>query len=78
MDRLRRVNEQLWDAEDEVRACERAHDFGAHFISRARSIYRLNDKRTATKRQIDLLVGSELLEGKEYVAGPMSVGGCRP
>ena len=66
IDRLSRVNERLWDAEDEVRACERAHDFGEQFISRARSIYRLNDERAALKRQINLLLRSRLVEEKGY------------
>lgn len=66
IDRLRRVNERLWDAEDEVRACEAAVDFGEYFISRARSIYRLNDERAALKRQINLLLGSRLMEEKAH------------
>ena len=66
IDRLRRVNELLWEAEDEVRGCEAAHDFGGHFASHARSIYRLNDERAALKRQINVLLGSRLMEEKAH------------
>ena len=71
IDRLGRVNEFLWGAEDEARGCEAAHDFGGHFASHARSIYRLNDERAALKRQINVLLGSRLMEEKAH-------GGARP
>jgi Family of unknown function (DUF6165) len=63
---LRAINETLWRIEDEIRDCERRRDFGPSFVELARSVYRTNDRRAATKRKIDELTGSELLEEKSY------------
>ena len=63
---LRAINETLWKIEDDIRDCERNRDFGAAFVALARGVYRTNDRRAATKRKIDELTGSELLEEKSY------------
>ncbi|MFK7931364.1 MAG: DUF6165 family protein [Myxococcota bacterium] len=63
---LRQVNEALWDVEDALRACEAQADFGSRFVELARSVYRLNDKRAALKRSINLHLGSTLVEEKSY------------
>jgi hypothetical protein len=63
---LRRVNETLWDVEDEIRLAERAGDFGPRFVALARSVYRTNDRRAALKRSINDLLGSRLVEEKSY------------
>jgi hypothetical protein len=63
---LRRINETLWDLEDEVRRCEREQDFGSLFIEAARGIYKTNDRRAAVKRELNELAGSSLLEEKSY------------
>lgn len=63
---LRAINETLWRIEDDIRDCERSHDFGPHFIELARNVYRTNDRRAAVKRAIDELVGSEIVEEKSY------------
>ena len=63
---LRRINEALWDLEDEVRRCEREKDFGPLFIEAARGIYKTNDRRAAVKRELNELAGSSLLEEKSY------------
>lgn len=65
---LRAVNETLWQIEDDIRDCERRGDFGDAFIALARSVYRTNDRRAALKREIDALVGSEIVEEKSYAA----------
>jgi len=65
---LERLNEALWDIEDEIRRCEARQDFGDRFIGLARSVYRTNDRRAAVKRAINDLLGSRLVEEKEYVA----------
>jgi hypothetical protein len=65
---LKEVNQTLWHVEDEIRDCERAGDFGPRFIELARSVYRTNDRRAALKRQINDLVGSRLVEEKDYQA----------
>ena len=63
---LRLVNEQLWDIEDEIRACERQKDFGGRFTELARSVYLTNDRRARLKYLINELLGSELVEEKSY------------
>jgi hypothetical protein len=63
---LQAVNGELWDIEDDIRACERAGDFGPDFIRLARAVYVTNDRRAALKRQINLAMGSALVEEKSY------------
>jgi hypothetical protein len=55
---LRAVKGSLWEAEEGVRNCEAARDFGERFVELARSIYRLNDERAALKRRINDLLGA--------------------
>ena len=57
---------QLYDIEDEIRACERSGDFGPRFIELARSVYQQNDRRAAIKRRINERLGSEIVEEKSY------------
>ena len=63
---LRTINEALWQIEDDIRDCERQRDFGAPFVALARAVYHTNDRRAATKRKIDELMGSDLVEEKSY------------
>lgn len=63
---LKAVNEALWVIEDDIRDCEFAGDFGAKFVELARSVYRTNDRRAALKKEINLLLGSALVEEKSY------------
>ncbi|MEX0808554.1 MAG: hypothetical protein WD044_07480 [Dongiaceae bacterium] len=63
---LRSVNEALWVIEDEIRDLERARDFGARFVELARAVYITNDRRAAFKKDINLLVGSDIVEEKSY------------
>jgi post-segregation antitoxin (ccd killing protein) len=64
--RLKRVNESLWETEDAIREEEHAGRFGSRFIALARSIYRDNDERAAVKRDINLSLGSAIVEEKSY------------
>lgn len=66
--RLAEVNGQLWEVEDDLRACERDGDFGDRFVQLARSVYKLNDQRAAHKRAINEQLGSDLVEVKSYEA----------
>lgn len=66
--RLKAVNEEIWEAEDEIRDCERHEVFGDRFLKVARSIYRLNDRRAAAKREINVLTSSTVVEEKSYAA----------
>jgi hypothetical protein len=63
---LKRINRELWDIEDNIRAEERAKSFGARFIELARSVYRTNDRRAAVKRQINAMLNSPIPEEKSY------------
>lgn len=63
---LKRINESLWDIEDAIRACERADDFGERFVELARKVYRTNDQRAGIKREINHLLGSNIVEEKSY------------
>jgi hypothetical protein len=63
---LTEINAALWDIEDGKRDCERRQDFGPKFIELARRVYIDNDRRSAVKRQINTLVGSEIVEEKSY------------
>ncbi len=64
--RLKAVNQKLWDIEDAIRLKERAQAFDAEFIALARAVYFTNDERAAIKREINLRLGSALVEEKSY------------
>ena len=63
---LKRINEALWEIEDEIRVKERDKAFDARFIELARAVYHTNDRRAAVKREINLRLGSRLVEEKSY------------
>lgn len=63
---LKGVNEALWDIEDRIRLKEAARAFDGEFVELARSVYRTNDRRAAIKRELNVALGSELIEEKSY------------
>jgi uncharacterized protein YukE len=63
---LKQINENLWDIEDQIRLKEAAQRFDDEFVQLARSVYRSNDRRAAIKRDLNRLLGSELVEEKSY------------
>ncbi len=63
---LKAVNARLWQIEDDIRAREKAGDFGPRFVELARAVYRNNDQRAAVKRRINTLLGSRIVEEKSY------------
>ena len=63
---LEAVNVSLWNIEDQIRQLEACGDFGPRFIETARSIYKLNDRRAAIKRLINVASGSDIIEEKSY------------
>jgi hypothetical protein len=65
---LKKINEELWVIEDDIRDCERAKDFSQKFVDLARAVYVTNDRRALVKRQINELLGSRLVEEKSYAA----------
>lgn len=60
------VNKQLWIIEDKIRNKERLKQFDDEFIHLARSVYYTNDDRARLKKEINILVGSSLIEEKQY------------
>lgn len=64
--RLAGINATLWEIEDEIRGKEAAGAFDARFIELARAVYINNDQRAAIKREINLLLNSDLIEEKQY------------
>jgi hypothetical protein len=63
---LTKVNQEIWDLEDRIRDHERRQDFGPAFVDTARAIYRVNDRRAALKRDINVAAGSVITEEKSY------------
>lgn len=63
---LLKINQLLWDVEDRIRKLEKQKDFGAEFISLARSVYIQNDERAGIKRKINEKTNSGLVEEKSY------------
>lgn len=63
---LEDINRELWDIEDDIREKERSKQFDDEFIELARSVYITNDRRSEVKKQINLKVGSDLVEEKSY------------
>jgi len=65
-ERLKAVNEALWEIEDDIRDQEAAQDFGPKFIELARAVYVTNDQRAAIKKEVNLALGSRFVEEKSY------------
>jgi transcriptional regulator of nitric oxide reductase len=63
---LKEINEALWEIEDDIRDKERAREFDERFIELARSVYVTNDRRSKIKKDLNLHLGSEIIEEKSY------------
>ena len=63
---LKRVNQSLWEIEDEIRLSEKNKNFDERFIELARSVYKNNDNRANIKLKINKLTGSVIQEVKQY------------
>ena len=64
--KLSKINQTLWDIEDQLREKEREKKFDKNFISLARMVYYKNDERAKIKRMINKSFGSEIIEEKSY------------
>jgi hypothetical protein len=60
------INYMLWNTEDKIRICEKDKIFDEKFITLARQVYILNDKRAKIKKEINVLYNSEFIEEKSY------------
>lgn len=65
-ERLKSVNEKLWDIEDRIRLKEADKAFDEDFVELARAVYFTNDIRAQIKKEVNLALGSELVEEKSY------------
>ena len=63
---LKEINEGLWEIEDDIRDKERVKEFDERFIELARSVYFTNDRRSEVKKQLNLHLGSQIIEEKSY------------
>ena len=63
---LKENNKALWDIEDKIRIKEAKKEFDQVFIELARAVYVQNDKRAGTKKKINSLLGSKIIEEKSY------------
>ena len=63
---LKKINEELWVIEDDIRDKEAQKTFDQGFIDLARSVYFTNDRRSDVKRDINMKLGSDFVEEKSY------------
>jgi len=63
---LKEINEALWEIEDDIRDKERAKEFDERFIELARAVYFTNDRRSQVKKELNLHLGSQIIEEKSY------------
>ena len=65
-DQLKKINETLWEIEDDIRDKERVKEFDERFIELARQVYFTNDRRSQIKKELNLHLGSLIIEEKSY------------
>jgi len=65
-DQLKQINEALWEIEDDIRDKERLKEFDQRFIDLARQVYFTNDRRSQVKKELNLHLGSRIIEEKSY------------
>ena len=63
---LYRINESLYNIENNKRECERNKCFDDKFVELARQVYLQNDERARIKREINKLLGSTIIEEKQH------------
>ena len=66
IENLKKINEELWQIEDDIRDKERDKEFDEEFIRLARAVYVTNDKRFHAKAICNESYGSEFQEVKSY------------
>ena len=63
---LAAVNDRLWLIEDGLRDHAAADDFGPGFVALARRVLQENAERSRVKQVVNELLGSKLVERKQY------------
>ena len=64
--KLKDVNKIIWDTEEALHTFEKTEKFDNDFIQMARNAYNTNDKRAAIKKEVNIFVGSTILEEKSF------------
>ena len=64
--KIKEVNLNLWDIENEIRIYEKKKDFGKKFTELSRAVYFNNDKRAKIKSEINEILSSNIREIKQY------------
>tara|TARA_Y100000996_G_scaffold394654_1_gene359175 strand:+ start:372 stop:758 length:387 start_codon:yes stop_codon:yes gene_type:complete len=64
--KLKNINLQLWNVEDKLRIFEKNKSFKKDFVSYARKVYHMNDKRAFLKNEINIKTNSLISEVKSY------------
>ncbi|PJE51196.1 MAG: hypothetical protein COV29_02080 [Candidatus Yanofskybacteria bacterium CG10_big_fil_rev_8_21_14_0_10_36_16] len=65
-EKLKKLSFKGWDIEDGKRSKERDKNFDKEFIEFARGAFKNNDERSAIKKEINLLLKSDIIEEKSY------------
>ena len=65
-EKLKGINQKLWDIENGKRIAEKNNDFGEKFIELSRSVYKNNDERAKIKLEINNILGSNIKEVKSH------------
>jgi len=63
---LKKANEEIWDMGDKIREYGDKKDFGEGFVKVALGIHLANDVRASIKKEINILLGSSIVEEKSY------------
>lgn len=63
---LKKANEDIWDMGDKIRELGEANMFNQEFNETALEIHHANDRRAAAKKEINVLLGSPIIEEKSY------------
>lgn len=68
LNKLKSINEKLWEIENSIRNKESQSLFDNEFIELARLVYKTNDERFELKSLINNYYNSEIYEVKSYCA----------
>ena len=66
VEKIKNVNERLWEIEDNIRIKEAKLEFDEEFINLARLVYKTNDERYSIKAMINNIYNSVIQEIKDY------------
>jgi hypothetical protein len=64
--KIKDVNNRLWEIEDNIRIKELKQEFDEEFINLARLVYKTNDERYSIKTMINNKFNSKIQEIKSY------------